>query len=248
MSDPKLRWRHALYVRPRLNLGLLLALALLLAAMRALGALGPPLYRPLLPLGFVLMALLPWLLLTSLGRQQAGWAKAAAPGVYLWAAVSGAVLALLIGALGSLWFGATPQNWYISVWTSFQSSFDPSGKPVWLLFAVFTTAAMLFSPIGEEIFFRGFLQRSLQDWLSERWATHLECGVFALVHLCHHGLHWQNGTLALWWPSALVWMALMFGVARLFAHWRTQSGSVWPAVVSHMAFNGAMGGYIFTGM
>jgi membrane protease YdiL (CAAX protease family) len=112
---------------------------------------------------------------------------------------------------------------------------------------VFTGPAVLFSPIGEEIFFRGVLQRTLEGPLSGPLATRLECGAFAIVHLCHHGLHWEGAALALWLPSGLIWVALMYAAAQLFAHWRKQAGSVFPAIVSHMAFNAAMGVYIFAG-
>ena len=44
-------------------------LALLFAAGRAFGVLGPANLRGLLPLGFVLMALIPWLLLDAEGRR-----------------------------------------------------------------------------------------------------------------------------------------------------------------------------------
>jgi membrane protease YdiL (CAAX protease family) len=215
--------------------------------MRAFGTLGPLQFRPLLPLGFVLMALSPWLLLTRTGRQQIGLISASVTSVYFQAAITGALLALVIGALGTLLFGSSPQNWYVSVLASFSNSFDTRGKPTWLLFLVFTAPAVLFSPIGEEIFFRGVLQKTLEGPLSLQVATRLECGAFAIVHLCHHGLHREGDALALWLPSGLFWVALMYAAAHLFAHWRKRSGSVFPPIVSHMAFNGTMGAYIFAG-
>lgn len=164
---------------------------------------------------------------------------------YAWAAATGALLALTCGAIGSLLFSTTQDNWFVSIAQNFQRSFDTTGKSTVFLFAVFSTPALIFSPLGEEIFFRGVLQRSLEESLPGNAGTYIECGAFAAVHLCHHGLYWTDNTLSVLLPSGLLWMALMFLAARLFAHWRKTTASVFPSVVSHIAFNAAMSIYIF---
>jgi uncharacterized protein len=40
---------------------------------------------------------------------------------------------------------------------------------------------VLFSPIGEEIFFRGVLQRALEQRFSVNTSTSIECAAFGLV-------------------------------------------------------------------
>jgi membrane protease YdiL (CAAX protease family) len=120
------------------------------------------------------------------------------------------------------------------------------GKSTFLLFAVFTVPSMIFSPIGEEFFFRALLQRSLEDFTSRSLATVCECSVFAIVHLCHHGLYRTSMGFSFWMPSSIIWAALMFLAGYLFAYFRNTSDSIFPAVVCHMAFNATMGVYIFS--
>ena len=246
MHSHGLEWRRPFRQLPQSGVAAVIFLAVCFAFMRAFSVLGPEQLRPLLPLSFALMAVTPWLLLRHRGRRQIGIVHATSKMSYVWAAATGAFLALTCGAMGSLLFGTTQDNWFVSIAQNFQRSFDTAGKSTLFLFAVFTTPALIFSPIGEEIFFRGILQRSLNESLSWNTSTHIECMAFATVHLCHHGLHWTENKHSILLPSGLLWVALMFLVARLFAHWRRVTASVFPSIVSHMAFNAAMSVYIFS--
>jgi hypothetical protein len=95
---------------------------------------------------------------------------------------------------------------------------------------------MIFSPIGEEFFFRGMSQEAFADkWGSNR-ATFIEASFFGATHLAHHGLV----ATAVGWkfvPSGLVWVVLMMAVSYLLAFMRSKSGSIWGAVVCHSGFN-----------
>ena len=135
---------------------------------------------------------------------------------------------------------------FVTIARNFGRSFDTGGKSTFLLFAVFTVPSMIFSPIGEEFFFRALLQRSLEDFTSRSLATVCECSVFAIVHLCHHGLYRTSMGFSFWMPSSIIWAALMFLAGYLFAYFRNTSDSIFPAVVCHMAFNATMGVYIFS--
>ena len=78
------------------------------------------------------------------------------------------------------------------------------------------------------------------------FAGFTECSVFAIVHLCHHGLYRTSMGFSFWMPSSIIWAALMFLAGYLFAYFRNTSDSIFPAVVCHMAFNATMGVYIFS--
>jgi len=105
--------------------------------------------------------------------------------------------------------------------------------------------ARLLSPLGEEIFFRGFLQRALEMRFSARQSTHIEAALFGLVHLCHHGLVASAAGLSLRAGSGAMWVALMFCTAWMFAWLRKRGDSLVPAIVSHAAFNATMNVFIF---
>ena len=242
---PALAWRGPLQGAPWRGLAVVLLLGVGLAVMRALATLGPAVARPLLPLGFVIMALTPWLLLRGPGRRAMGLVLPLGSTRWAAALASGMALALACCVCGTLLYGHGEDHWLVSLAQSFRQAVDVTDKPLALLFVLFTGPALLFSPIGEELFFRGLLQRALEDVLPARLALAIECSAFACVHLCHHGLFWQAGGWAVRTPSGWLWAGWMLLAAWLFGHWRQASGSVLPAMVAHAGFNAAMSAYLF---
>ena len=237
---------HVWKASPRGAFWGVVCLAATLAAMRAMGMLGPVSLRALLPLGFVMMAIAPWVLLTPEGRRRIGLCKASTNGVYVEAVVFGALAAVACGALGLAMFGAGADNWYASIADYYRRSVPTAGLSLLQLHLIFTTPALLFSPLGEELFFRGILQRALEDRFSTRAATTGECALFGLVHACHHGLVATAAGITLLPRSAALWVLLMFAVAWMFAWLRKRSGSLYPAMAAHAAFNLAMNVFIFS--
>lgn len=214
-------------------------------AMRAGGVLGPVQWRWLLPLMCVLMVVLPCLLLDVEGRRQIGLQWPARPAFLLIGLLSGALAAGVCFGLGMLLYGASAQNWFVSIANNYRTGIDTAGFSLLQLHLYFTIAACIFSPLGEEIFFRGFLQRALEDRFSRRASTHLEAGLFALAHLCHHGLGISAAGLSFQPVSGAMWALLMFCTAWIFALLRQRSDSLWPAVLAHSAFNATMNSVIF---
>lgn len=236
--------------RPRISpaaaLWGMVGLGLLFAAMRVVGTLGPAAWRALLPLSFVLMVITPWVLLSKDGRAQIGLKAPSRPLIsYGWALAYGISAATACFLLGLALFGTTADNWFVSVAASYQRAMNTTGFSLPMLHLAFTLPAALFSPIGEEIFFRGLLQRTLEMRLSERASTAWECGAFGVVHLCHHGLFWGSTGLGVHVLSGAIWVGLMAATAWGFAVIRKRSGSVFPAVVAHAAFNVGMNVGIF---
>jgi membrane protease YdiL (CAAX protease family) len=236
-------WRPRL--TPRIGLLAVLGLALLFATMRFAGMLGPAVLRPLLPAGFVLMTLAPWLLLNREGRRQIGLRPPRSWLLLAPALLAGALAALACFVAGLLLYGHGADNWFMTVTASYRNMMPTAHFSLLTLHLVFTLPALLFSPIGEEIFFRGILQRALEQRLSVRASTLVECGAFGLVHLCHHGLVLDAAGLAIRPFSGALWVGAMFLVAALFAFIRQRSGSLFPAMAAHAAFNAAMNTVIF---
>ena len=222
-----------------------LVLGAVFFAMRGVGVLGPVRLQFLLPLMCVLMVAVPCLLLTAAGRRQIGLRRAHRASDYLTGAVAGALAAAICFAVGLLCFGTGPDNWYVSIANSYRRGYDTSGFSTLQLHLMFTSTACIFSPLGEEIFFRGFLQRALEDRFTRRTSTHMEAAFFGLVHLCHHGIVVAAGGVSVRPLSGALWVLLMFGTAWSFAWLRQRSGSLWPAVLGHAAFNATMNTFIF---
>ena len=224
---------------------LAIALAVGFAAMRIIGVLGPRGLRWLLPLGFTLMALTPWQLLDAQQRRDMGLRRPTTARFYPIALVAGAAAALACFALGYALFGASGNNWFATIANNYRQMVDTTGWTPARLHLFFTLPAMIFSPIGEEIFFRGYLQYALERRFSARTSTIAECAAFGIVHLCHHGLMLTGGGISIRPVSGLLWVLLMFSTALLFARLRKTSGSLLPAIGAHMAFNLVMNVTIF---
>jgi membrane protease YdiL (CAAX protease family) len=214
-----------------------IAFAALFAAMRFVGVLGPLNLRWVLPLGFTIMALLPFLLLTRPQRREMGLKILGVRRGYLIGIVGGAAAAFACFALGTALFGSGEDNWFVSIANNYRRQMDTTGWDLLRLHLVFTIPPLIFSPIGEEIFFRGYLQYALERRFSARVSTVAECAAFAVIHLCHHGLYFTAAGLSLRPLSGAIWMVLTFGAAMLFAWLRKYSGSLLPAIVSHAVFN-----------
>jgi uncharacterized protein len=225
-------------------IALVVALVIVFAAMRFIGMFGGTSLRWVLPLSFILMMAMPWLLLSQAGRRQIGLQKPTRS-CYLLAMALGALAAGGCFALGIALFGTGADNWFISISNNYRSTMNTNGFPLWKLHLIFTLPALLFSPIGEELFFRGLLQRSLEERLSARASTVIECSAFGLVHLCHHGILATAAGLIFLPVSGVIWATLMFFVAFLFAWLRQRSGSLYTAMASHAAFNLSMNVLIF---
>ena len=224
--------------------GLALVFVVASSAGRAAAMFGPASWRALFMVIFIAMAALPWLVLSREGRRQVGLQR---PRSMLWLPLGlllGAMAASACYLLGLSLYGASADNWFVSVARNYQLQ-PTHGWSLLRLHLTFTIVACLFSPIGEEIFYRGFLQKVLEDRHGARRATIMEASLFALVHLCHHGILVTSSGYQLLPVSGALWVAQMFALSLLFAWLRRRGDSILPAIAAHAAFNAAMNGWIF---
>jgi len=220
--------------------------AIFFAAVRGVGMLGPQSVRPLIPLGFVMMMILPFNFLRADGRRQIGLIKSKTPSTYIAAIFYGATAASLCFVLGILLFDKSPDNWFITIRNYYGAQIPGAmDMPLQRFFIIATVPALIFSPIGEEIFFRGFLQDAFQTRFGLRSSMLIESAIFGLVHLFHHGLVRANDSIIFLPFSGMLWVMLMFFTAYGFALLRKRNGSIYPSIAAHAVFNLTMNIYIF---
>ncbi len=242
-ATPQARTSGALIAAALAGLGLWLALH---AGLRATGLYGPADARPLILLSFFILWPAPFLLLGREGRRVIGLFRA--PGLERAALAAGAGAAFAAGAFALCWglFADQASNPFVSVRDSYFSGAALPPLGVAGLFMLFTIPALIFSPVGEEIFCRGVIWRRISLLAGPAAGVATSAAVFASLHLLHHGLLVEAGAIGFRWGSGLTWFALMFTVSILFSALRAWGGTIWVAVIAHAGFNLAMNAAIFT--
>lgn len=86
------------------------------------------------------------------------------------------------------------------------------------------------STFGEEVAWRGFLQRLWAEHGLWRCAAAVS-GVWVVFHVPVHGVMAAQGTLP--WPQAIVSTLSLFGMGMFLSAAVARFGSVWPAVFGH---------------
>jgi membrane protease YdiL (CAAX protease family) len=195
---------------------------------------------------FVAMAVLPWVLLTREGRRRIGIIR---PSRWRWmlpAAIAGVTALLAVyAATTSLW-GRTVENPFTYIAGTYSTvPPSPSDTDRLIYFAIYAGIGILFSPIGEELLYRGIAHESFVPRLGNRGAAVVDAGAFAATHLAHFGIVYIAGTWTFLPLPALLWVIAMFLSSLVFYAFRVLTGSILGAIVAHAAFNLAMNFVIF---
>ena len=194
---------------------------------------------------FIVMLLLPWLLLNRAGRRSIG-IREVTDGKGLWAGILLAALsAALIHYVMLVLFGDGMAHPFRYIGNTYQNLPPLNNDNRLIYFLIYTLISITFSPIGEELFYRGLVHEYLATRLGHTVASYLDSAAFALVHLAHFGIIYGD---QIWkwlvWPS-VCWVVLLFVSCRIFYKARQWSGSILGAVLAHGAFNLTMNYFIF---
>ncbi|WKN31601.1 CPBP family intramembrane metalloprotease [Porifericola rhodea] len=158
----------------------------------------------------------------------------------------GFIICGLLYGLMFYWYGHTLSNALVYISHSYQGL--PAGMDTqtrFTFFIIFSISSMLFSPIGEEFFYRGFIHENFALNSGATAASVLDSLAFSLVHLAHFGFVYHQGEWSFLPLPAIVWAVALFVSCLLFYKARVQSGSIWGAVLAHAAFNLSMNYFIF---
>jgi membrane protease YdiL (CAAX protease family) len=165
-------------------------LAVLLFDIHALIRFGGLWNSLLIPLSMMIIWPLPWVLSDKEGRRNLGFKS---PSSWNWLS-NGSLLALgtLTFCVVFAWtiFGTSNENWFVQHAYMLNESLAsiPEGTSFETKFWIVTIPAIIFSPIGEEFLFRGYIQKSFSDEWGPKVGQIVQAGAFALVHLAHYGL------------------------------------------------------------
>ena len=193
----------------------------------------------------VASAIAPFIFLTRSGRKAIGIVKTSKYRKLIIAFISGLAFSLLLYYAGRFLYGDTYQNWYNYIGKSYNIPPGISGKDKTILFIVVAITGMIFSPVGEELFFRGIVHAAFAKSIGERKATVVDAAAFALVHISHFGLVFVNNQWKFLAVPTLIWITGMFSISILFVFFKKYAGSIVGAIICHSAFNLGMTYCIF---
>ncbi|WP_025765301.1 CPBP family intramembrane glutamic endopeptidase [Dyadobacter tibetensis] len=185
----------------------------------------------------LISAFAPLLFLTKYGRNEIGvkWAK------NYWSLVLafsvGIAVSLMLHWIGNSLYGNTFENWYHYIGRSYNIPSGIGAEDKKILFAVMAVTGMTFSPIGEELFFRGVVHASFAKSLEDKMASIVDASAFALTHIAHFGLVFINDQWRFLLIPTLLWVSSMFLVSILFTAFRRFSNSILGAIICHAGFN-----------
>ena len=185
----------------------------------------------------IISALAPFIFLTRHGQKAIGIRK---PGNYLWllsAFIFGIVFSFFSYYLGLILYGNNYQNWYAYIGRSYKIPAGINQHDKAILFSIVALTGITFSPIGEELFFRGIVHSGFAKSIGDRKASIAEGSAFAVTHISHFGLVFINDQWKLLTLPTLIWVVSMFLVSVLFFICKKYSGSILGAILCHAGFN-----------
>jgi hypothetical protein len=191
---------------------------------------------------FLFFTVLPFVFLVREGRVKIGLVKP-----HLWwhlplAFCCGTALAYCVHIIGVVLYGSSSLHWFMAVKSTVSGRSDlfTAVQHTPILFIVIALPSMIFSPLGEEFFFRGVLHTSLEERFGTISAVIIDAAAFALTHVAHYGILSTADGIVVLFPSILVWILLMAFTALVFAAVKYFTASLWAAVLCHAGFNGMM--------
>lgn len=188
----------------------------------------------------LISAAAPFIFLSKYGRTKIGITR---PKNYSWLFIAfaiGLLASLILYGIGHLLYGTTFENWYVYIGKSYKIPSAISSHDKTILFTVMVLTGMTFSPIGEELFFRGIVHTSFAESIGDKKASLVDSTAFALTHISHFGLVFVNSHWNLYPVPTFIWILSMFLVSLLFFLCKKRSGSLAGAIIAHAGFNAGM--------
>lgn len=190
-------------------------------------------------MGLVMLisALAPFIFLNRYGRRKIGITRPAGIFPLLFAIIGGLISSGILFLLGDALYGSSYENWYSYIGKSYLIPEGIAPNERLILFLIMAFVGMTFSPIGEELFFRGIVHSSFAGSVGEKKAAIIDSSAFALTHISHFGLVFIDGKWDFYTLPTLIWVISMFLVSLLFLAFKKHSDSILGAIICHSAFN-----------
>ena len=191
------------------------------------------------PIGVIMFisALIPFLFLSNFGKSLVGIKTTKKWEMLILAFFLGVAFSLILYYIGKELYDNTSKNWYVYIGRSYNIPVDISADDKRTMFMIMAITGMIFSPIGEEFFFRGIVHGSFAKSIGERKASFVDSLAFALTHLAHFGIVFINNKWNFYFTPTIIWLVGMFTVSILFFKMKKLTDSILGAIFCHAGFN-----------
>lgn len=197
-------------------------------------------YRPV-SIIFLCMCIAPFILLTKEGRIKIGLKRPENRMWLIYSLLIGVFVSILMFAVAEILFGSSLSNWFVYISRSYATAaFHLNDRDRLTYFIIYAITSMTFSPIGEELFYRGIVHASFASDRSENKASVWDSAAFSLTHLAHFGFVFIDGKWGFLLIPALLWVIGMFFASRLFFLCKQKTKSILGAIFCHAGFNVTM--------
>jgi len=193
----------------------------------------------------IVSALAPFIFLTKFGLKQIG---ITIPQSYTWLVISfftGIIFSVFLYFIGDLLYGDSYNNWYKYIGKSYNIPLEISAQERKIYFFIFAFTGMIFSPVGEELFFRGIVHSAFAKSVGDLKASIFDSTAFAVTHISHFGLVFLMNQWEFLTVPAIIWVLNMFLAGILFYYFRQKTKSILGAIICHAGFNLGMTYCIF---
>jgi uncharacterized protein len=191
------------------------------------------------PIGAIMLvsALVPFIFLKKYGLRETGIKGTKKIGRLILSLTIGIAFSLILYLVGKVLYEDSCQNWFEYIGKSYNIPNGISGSDKFIMFSIMATTGMIFSPIGEEVFFRGIVHGSFTKSIGEKKASIIDSLAFALTHIAHFGLVFVNDIWLFYPFPTMIWVSSMFIVSILFFRTKKLTDSILGAIFCHAGFN-----------
>ncbi len=194
---------------------------------------------------FLIMWVVPFIFLSKDGKKYIGIKK---PVNYYWLIASffiGFAFCALMFICAKFLYADTINNSFVYISRSYTIPGEALAANKLMFFAMFSLVGMTFSPIGEELFYRGVIHGSFVDQFGETKASIFDSLAFALTHLAHFGIVYNMDKWEFLPVPAILWVSGMFILCQLLFLCKQKTGSILGAIIGHAGYNVGMMYVIF---
>jgi len=189
---------------------------------------------------FLVMWLVPVVFLSAKGRKEIGIRKVTKPIWLLYSFLLGGFFFVCTFLIFYLLYGYSMDNCFVYMARVYAVPPEVLETARLQFFLLSATISMLFSPVGEELLYRGVIHAGFATNVGEKKASLLDSLIFAIVHLPHFGILYIADKWTVPIIPAILWFSAMFFLGRLFFVCKQMCGSIWGAVLAHAGFNFCM--------